>query len=88
MKFSLGRNVDITCQSYKVQSPHPNFPELLDACTSKKRRCCHKRIGMWCAVPLKCLCAPRQQISAKSAPQKVRNRNKARIVTLLRKLSV
>ena len=37
--------------------------------------------------PLKCLCAPRHQISAKSAPQKARNRNKARFATKLRKLS-
>ena len=37
--------------------------------------------------PLKCLCAPRHQISAKSAPQKARNRNKARFATKLCKLS-
>ena len=37
--------------------------------------------------PLKCLCAPRHQISAKSALQKARNRNKDRFTTKLRKLS-
>ena len=36
--------------------------------------------------PLKCLCAPRHQISAKSAPQKARIRDKAKFVTKLRKL--
>ena len=37
--------------------------------------------------PLKCLCAPRHQISAKSAPQKARNHDKAKFATKLRKLS-
>ena len=36
--------------------------------------------------PPKCFCAPRHQISAKSAPQKARNRNKAKFATKLRKL--
>ena len=36
--------------------------------------------------PLKCFCAPRRQNSAKSAPQKARNRNKAKFETKLRKL--
>ena len=36
--------------------------------------------------PLKCFCAPRHQISAKSAPQKAHNRDKAKFATKLRKL--
>ena len=37
-------------------------------------------------IPLKCFYAPRRQISAKSAPQKARNRNKAKFETKLREL--
>ena len=37
--------------------------------------------------PLKCFCAPRRQILAKSAPPKARNRDKAKFATKLRKLS-
>ena len=36
--------------------------------------------------PLKCFCAPRRQILAKSAPPKARNRDKAKFATKLRKL--
>ena len=37
--------------------------------------------------PLKCFCAPCHQISTKSAAQKARNRDKAKFVAKLRKLS-
>ena len=36
---------------------------------------------------LKCFCAPIHQILAKSAPQKARNRDKAKFAAKLRKLS-
>ena len=38
--------------------------------------------------PLKCFCAPRHQILAKSAPQKARKHDKADFATKVRKSSI
>ena len=65
----------------KVQNLHENDPPPLWNFSESSSILVASTPG-----PLKCFCAPRYRMSAKSAPQKARNRDKAKFATELHKL--